>query len=83
MKKIISTIPKNDHEELRVGLSEFTANEKMHQMVEARFYYLDGTVRKPGRNGLTMKVELLPALVEALAKAEAEAQAAGLLPQAT
>ena len=36
----------------------------------------------PGRNGLTLKVELLPELVSALREAETEARSAGLLSDA-
>ena len=34
---------------------------------------------RPGKNGLTLKVELLPELVSALQEAEAVARTAGLL----
>lgn len=83
MKKIVTTIRKNDFEELRVAISEFEASGKVHQMMSARVFYLDGKEYKPGKNGINLKVELLPQLVEALAKAEKEARSAGLLPRAT
>ena len=82
MKKLITTIKKSDSEELRVALSEFETSGRVHQMMSARVFYLDGKEYKPGKNGINLKVDLLPQLVEALALAEKEARSAGLLPQA-
>ena len=79
MQKLITTIKKSGFEELRIELSEYHTNGKMYQMASARVYYEDGAVFKPGRNGINVKVELLPALVKALVKAEEEARAGGLL----
>ena len=76
MEKIIATIPKNVREEIRVQLQEFQG----HDLVAARVFYHHGDEDwKPGKNGLTVKVGLLPDLVAALTKAEAEAKKAGLL----
>ena len=83
MDKLIATIRKNASEEVRVSLSEFTANGPTHQMVSARVFYDDGAGNlKPGRNGINLKVDHLPALIAALQEAEAEARAAGLLDDA-
>jgi len=76
MEKLIETIPKNVREQIRVQLQEFQG----HDLVAARIFYHNGDEdRKPGKNGLTVKVGLLPDLVAALTKAEAEAKKAGLL----
>ena len=81
MDKLIATIRKNASEEVRVSLSEFTANGTTHQMVSARVFFDDGAGNlKPGRNGLNLKVDHLPALIAALQ--EAEARAAGLIEDA-
>lgn len=80
MKKIIRTITKNAREELRVGLDEFTTRAgNTLQMVTARIYYDDGCEYRPGRNGISIKIDLLPPLIEGLQKAEREAWAGRLL----
>ncbi len=80
MDKLIATIRKNASEEIRVSLSEFTANGTTHQMVGARVFFDDGAGNlKPGRNGLNLTVDHLPALITAPQEAEAEAREAGLL----
>ena len=77
--KLIATIPKNAREVVRVTLSEFEGR----QMFSARTFYDDGSGEYlPGRNGLTLKAELLLALVSALQEAEAVARAARLLSDA-
>ena len=64
-----------------MALSEFTGSRGVvHQMVSARTFYEVGGQIKPGRNGISLKVELLPAVVKGLVKAMGEARAAGLLP---
>ena len=83
MNKQIISIRKNASEEVRISLSEFTANGEVHQMVSARVFYDDGAGNlKPGRNGINLKVGHLPALIAALQEAEAEARAAGLIEDA-
>ncbi len=62
-----------------MGLSEFTKDGELYNMVSARVFYDDGAECRPGRNGINVRVELLPDLIAALRGAEAEAQAAGLL----
>ena len=80
MDKLIATIPKNAREVVRVALSEFEG----HPMFSARTYYDDGSGEYlPGRNGINLKVAMLPALIAALQEAEAEARAAGLLSDAS
>ncbi len=81
MEKLIVAIPKNQREDIRVALTEFQKDGQYFDMVSARVYYDAGDGEmKPGRNGLNIPVRLLPALADALREAEAEARAAGLLP---
>jgi hypothetical protein len=76
MKRLLRDIKKNARETLRVELDEF----KGHQLVAARLWFDDGSGElKPTPKGLTIKVELLPDLIAALAAAEAAARDAGLL----
>ena len=76
MKKHIVTIRKSAREEVQVALDEFTKDGTTHQMFSARVYYDDGGEMKPGRNGVNLKIELLPALIEGLREAEAAAREA-------
>ena len=79
MEKTIRTIRKSQREEIRVGLSEFAKDGTTYNMAFARVYFDDGAEYRPGRNGINVRVELLPVLIAALQQAEAEARAAGLL----
>ncbi len=79
MRKLIATIPKNGREEIRVSLDEFKTKDATYDMVSVRVFYEDGGEYRPGRNGLNVRVELLPAIVAALRDAETEARTAGLL----
>ena len=79
MRKLISTIPKNAREQIRVALDEFKTKDATYNMVSMRTFFEDGGEYRPGRNGLNVRVELLPAIVAALRDAETEARKAGLL----
>lgn len=79
MRKLIATIPKNAREEIRVALDEFEAGDVTYNMLSLRVFYEDGGEHRPGRNGLNVRVELLPAILGALRDAETEARKAGLL----
>ncbi len=79
MEKTIRTIRKSQRGQIRVGLSEFAKDDTTFNMVFARVYFDDGAEYRPGRNGINVRVELLPELIAALQQAEAEARAAGLL----
>ncbi len=79
MKQHIRTIPKNGREEIRVALDEFQAKDTTYDMISVRVFYEDGGEYRPGRNGLNVRVELLPTIVAALRDAETEARKAGLL----
>ena len=79
MENTVRTIKKSQREEIRIALSEFTKDGKTYDMVSARVFYHDGAEYRPGRNGLNVRVNLLPALIEGLQAAAGEARAAGLL----
>ncbi len=79
MRKLIATIRKNAVQEIRVALDEFDAGDVTYDMLSLRVFYEDGGEYHPGRNGLNVRVELLPAIVAALRDAETEARKAGLL----
>ncbi len=79
MRKLIATIPKNGSQESRVAPDEFEAGDVMYNMFSVRVFYEDGGEYRPGRNGLNVRVELVPAIVAALRDAETEARKAGLL----
>ncbi len=79
MRKLIATIPKNACQEIRVALDEFETKDAAYDMVSVRVFYEDGGEYRPGRTGLNVRVELLPAIVAALREAETEARKAGLL----
>ena len=79
MEKLISTIPKSRSEEIRVGISEFTANKTLHDMFFARVFYDGADGFKPAKNGLNLKLAHLPALIEALLDVEKEALLEGLM----
>jgi hypothetical protein len=75
----IAVIAKNKNEEIRVALSEYNG----HDLINIRIWADPrdgGTERIPTKAGVCCRVALLPALIEALQEAEAEARLAGLLP---
>lgn len=72
----IATIKKNSREEVRVSLDEFRG----HHLVNVRVFYDAGDGEmKPGKQGIAVKVELLPELLSALVAAEMTARQAGLM----
>ena len=79
MEKAIQTIRKSQREEIRIALSEFTKDGTTYDMVGVRVFFDNGAEYRPGKNGINLKVALLPALIEALQAAEHEARAADLL----
>ncbi len=79
MEKLISTIKKSQRQQIHVGLSEYEKDGETFDMVFARVFYDDGAEYRPGRNGINVRVEILPELIAALLQTEAEARAAGLL----
>ena len=77
-ERVIATLDKNSAEEVRVSLSTF----KGYDLISARVWTDpeggDGE-RRPTRKGLTLRVELLPQLLEALQQAAEEALKAGMI----
>jgi hypothetical protein len=55
-------IPKNAREEIRISLDEF----KGHRLCNLRVWYQDGDEFRPGKQGLALRLELVPQLIEAL-----------------
>ena len=76
MEKQIAAIPKNAREELHVYLTEF----KGHDLIDLRIYADAQGEWIATRKGITIRVDHLPAIAEALRRALVEARAAGLLP---
>lgn len=79
MENTVRTIKKSQREEIRIALSEFTKDGKTYDMASARVYFDDGTEYRPGRNGINIRLKLLPELIEGLQAAADKARAAGLL----
>ena len=77
MEATIAVVSKNQIEEVRVTLGEFQG----HDLVSARVYATRDASgeRVPTKKGLTLSIQKLPDLIEALQEAEREARAAGLL----
>src|SRR5689334_6976964 len=75
--RIIGTISKNRKERVQVSLSEYRGFD----MLTVRVWYLDDDQSwKPGKQGLALRVELLPQLTVLLHKAQPVAQDQHLLP---
>lgn len=74
---LIARLPKNGREELRVSLTEFRGKP----LCVARVFFRPkaGGDMRPSTSGLNLRVQMLPALIDSLQKAEAEARRLGLL----
>ncbi len=79
MENTVRTIKKSHREEIRIALSEYTKDGKTYDMASARVYFDDGAEYRPGRNGINVRINLLPALIEDLQAVADKARAAGLL----
>src|SRR4051794_36374544 len=73
--QLVASITKNARESLRVSISRY----REHDYIDLRLYADNGVEQVPTRKGLTIRPDLLPAVIEALQKAEAAARKAGLL----
>ncbi|MEQ8898656.1 MAG: transcriptional coactivator p15/PC4 family protein [Roseovarius sp.] len=72
----IATIRKNAREDLRVTLEEFRG----HHLLNLRIWYdADDGEQRPGKQGVAIRLDLLPHLRKALSEAEQEARKSGLL----
>lgn len=72
---IIAEWDRNAREVVRVALDYYNGRHT----INARVWYHDDDGLKPGKTGITLAVKHLPALAEALAKAEVRARELGLL----
>jgi Transcriptional Coactivator p15 (PC4) len=75
--KLVAEIPKNPRESIRVTLAEIYGKEILS--IRVWFKAEDGGWR-PGKSGIAFRLDLLPAVAEALALAVTQARATGLLP---
>lgn len=72
----IATIRKNAREDLRVTLEEFRG----HHLLNLRVWFeADNNEQRPGKQGVAIRLDLLPHLNQALREAEQEARKLGLL----
>jgi hypothetical protein len=77
---LIATVPKNQREEVRVALDTFKGVDLRDVRVYANFDNdNDDGERRPTKKGVSVKVDKIRALIDALELAEAEAQRRGLL----
>lgn len=60
-------IPKNAREEIRVSVDEF----KGHRLVNLRVWFGDDGEKRPGKQGIAFRLDLLPDIVSALQNAAA------------
>jgi hypothetical protein len=73
---LIASIEKNAREEFRISLSEFNGYDLANVRV---FYRTDDGDMRPGKAGLAIRLEKLPAVIQALTELEAEARRLGLI----
>lgn len=62
---MIAAIPKNAREEIRVSVDDFQG----HRLCNVRVWYREGDELRPGKQGIALRLDLLPQLVEALRRA--------------
>ena len=74
---MIAQLTKNGSERLHISLGQFNGYELVQQRV---YFDAGGGEFRPGKQGLALRVEMLPALIDALVEAKAEAERQGLLP---
>lgn len=77
MEQHIASIAKNALDTIEVGFKEFKGANYLDIRIYAEFEGKPG--RQPTKRGVTLRPSLIPELIEALQRAEAEARAAGLL----
>ena len=72
----IATIRKNAREDLRVTLEEFRG----HHLLSLRIWFdAEDGEQRPGKQGVAIRLDLLPHLRKALSDAEQEARKSGFL----
>lgn len=72
---VVAEWDRNARERVRVEIGQYNGRDT----INARVWYWDDDVLKPGRAGLTLAVKHLPALADAMAKALAKARELGLI----
>ena len=72
---VVAEWDRNARERIRVELGQYNGRDT----INARVWYWDDDVLKPGRAGLTLATKHLPALADAMAKALAKARELGLI----
>jgi hypothetical protein len=77
--QFLAIVPKNAIEEVRIALSRFKGTDLVDVRVFAAFSNVPDNERRPTKKGVSLKLQYLPALVEALEGALAYARAHGLL----
>lgn len=65
---MIASIPKNAREEIRVSVDDFQG----HRLCNVRVWYREGEEFRPGKQGIALRLDLLPQLVTALKDAAKE-----------
>jgi len=80
MTDAIAIVEKNSREDVRIAIDEFRGTQIVDVRVFANFNG-DAEERSPTKKGVSLKVERLPALIEALGQAKEEAVRRGLLPE--
>ena len=78
MSRAIAVIPKNRREEIRVELCEYRGYDLINLRVWVDLHDSSGD-GIPTKAGIAFRVTLIPDLIAALQKAEAEARRLGLL----
>lgn len=53
---VIATLPRNDREEVRIGISEFKGKKRL----DIRVWYRANNEFKPGKQGVNLPLEQLP-----------------------
>jgi hypothetical protein len=73
---VVGSFPKNNREEVRVSLSKF----KGYDLVGVRQWYRnENDDPRPSKSGITIRVDLLPELLELIQKAKDIAVEKGIL----
>lgn len=72
----VATIRKNAREDLRVTLEKYRG----HHLLNLRIWFdAGGGEQRPGKQGVAIRLDLMPHLRQALAEAERKARKLGLL----
>lgn len=77
MEQVIAEIPKNKTETVRIALTEYNG----HDLIALRVFVQTAAddEPRPTKKGVTLRVTLLPEIIEALGEAHEAAIEAGLL----